>query len=70
MGLQGTDVSMSLINQVESVTDMTKGQVCTVPLTYVIGKEWMIEAVELNEFTSKVTKVDVPEMAANLGVHA
>lgn len=38
-------------------------------MTDAMGKEWMVEAVGLNELT-EVPKVDMTEMAAALGVDA
>lgn len=64
LGLKGTDVFMSL-TKVGNVTERIESKVYTVSLIYELRKEWMVEAVGLNELTSEFTKVDMTEMGVD-----
>ncbi|MPC71077.1 hypothetical protein E2C01_065346 [Portunus trituberculatus] len=67
LGLKGTDVTMSL-TKVGNVTEKIESKMYTVPLMDMKGKEWMVEAVGLNELISEVSKVDMTEMVNVLGI--
>ena len=67
LGLKGIDVDMSM-TKVGNVTDRIESKVYLVPLTDANGKEWVVEAVGLKEITSRVSEVDMAEMARVLGV--
>ncbi|KAK4316629.1 hypothetical protein Pmani_012229 [Petrolisthes manimaculis] len=67
LGLKGTDVVMSL-TKVGNVTEIIESKIYIVHLTDIKGKEWVVEAVGLDEITSEVSKVDMREMAAVLEI--